>query len=47
MDINDALCCPITGLIMDDPVIFPDGYTYEKKAISEWLSKNSVSPFTR
>lgn len=46
-EVNEAFYCPITGDIMTDPVIFPDGYTYEKKAIEEWLSKHHISPFTR
>lgn len=37
MDISDALTCPILGTVMTDPYIFPDGYTYEKSAIAEWL----------
>eukprot|EP01128_Nolandella_sp_AFSM9_P008725 TRINITY_DN5402_c0_g1_i1.p1 TRINITY_DN5402_c0_g1~~TRINITY_DN5402_c0_g1_i1.p1 ORF type:complete len:763 (-),score=155.00 TRINITY_DN5402_c0_g1_i1:7-2235(-) len=32
---------------MVDPVIDPDGNSYERKAIEEWLGKNSVSPVTR
>jgi hypothetical protein len=32
---------------MSDPVIGPDGYTYERKPIEEWLTKNNVSPVTR
>jgi len=32
---------------MTDPVIFPDGYTYERSAIEEWLKKHANSPYTR
>ena len=32
---------------MVDPVIAPDGYTYERKAIEEWLTRSSESPMTR
>jgi hypothetical protein len=32
---------------MTDPVIFPDGYTYERSAIVEWLGKHHNSPYTR
>jgi len=39
-------CCPITGEIMKEPVVAADGYSYEKQAILEWLSKNNTSPMT-
>jgi hypothetical protein len=32
---------------MRNPVIAPDGYTYERSAIATWLSNNPVSPMTR
>ena len=44
---NEHLCCPITGDLMTDPYIFPDGYTYEKSAIEQWLQLHSQSPITR
>jgi hypothetical protein len=47
MEDNEALNCPITGDVMEDPLIFPDGYTYEKSAIETWLRSHSQSPFTR
>ena len=28
--------CPITGYLMKDPVVAPDGHTYEKAALLEW-----------
>ena len=31
---------------MTDPVSTLDGFTYERKAIVEWLSTNSISPAT-
>jgi hypothetical protein len=30
--------CPITGEIMQDPVVDPEGNSYERTAIEEWLS---------
>ncbi len=39
--------CPITLQVMRDPVIGPDGHTYERSAISEWLAYNDTSPVTR
>jgi len=32
---------------MVDPVIDPEGNTYERSAIEDWLSKNQTSPITR
>ena len=39
--------CPITQELLRDPVIGPDGYTYERSAIETWLSSNAISPMTR
>jgi Mg-chelatase subunit ChlD len=39
--------CSITLQVMRDPVIGPDGHTYERSAISEWLAYNDTSPVTR
>lgn len=33
--------------LMTDPVIGTDGHTYERTAITEWLSTHSESPLTR
>ncbi len=33
--------------LMSDPVIGSDGHTYERNAITEWLTKQQVSPLTR
>ena len=38
--------CPITYVIMDDPVIAMDGYTYERLAIETWFRANQTSPMT-
>lgn len=38
--------CPITCEIMQDPVVLSDGFTYEREAISRWLSQNNKSPMT-
>ncbi|GMI16310.1 hypothetical protein TrLO_g11968 [Triparma laevis f. longispina] len=43
----DPLQCPITGETFKDPVIDPEGNTYERSAILEWLLANSTSPITR
>jgi Mg-chelatase subunit ChlD len=39
--------CPISMDLMTDPVIGNDGHTYERSAITEWLSIHHVSPLTR
>ena len=39
--------CPITIMPMNDPVIASDGQTYERSAITEWLSSHNTSPMTR
>ena len=39
--------CPITFELMKDPVIGPDGQTYERYAIEEWLKTNNTSPLTK
>ena len=50
-DPNDLLertmMCPISHEIMVDPVVDPDGHSYEREAILEWLSRDSRSPITR
>ncbi|KAH3756540.1 sorbin and SH3 domain containing 1 [Pelomyxa schiedti] len=38
--------CPITLEIMTEPVVAPDGFLYEKSAISSWLQKQNSSPIT-
>ena len=45
--INDSFYCPITYTIMLDPVIGPDGHTYERSAIQQWLSTSNISPITK
>lgn len=45
--VPDAYICPITQEKMKDPVIDPDGNSYEREAIEDWLHRNSTSPITR
>ena len=45
--IIESITCPITGMPMTDPVQGPDGHTYERSAITEWLNRNPTSPQTR
>ena len=38
--------CPITGEVMEQPVVTADGFTYEKVSIARWLKKHDTSPCT-
>lgn len=46
-DEDEDMVCPITGELMKDPWVDPEGNSYEKAAIFEWLEKNMTSPITR
>ena len=46
VEVPDDYICPITAEIMTDPVCTLDGFTYERKAITEWLRTNDTSPAT-
>ena len=39
--------CPITLSIMRDPVLMPDGQTYERSAIEKALKSSPLSPLTK
>ena len=45
--IIQSITCPITQEVMHEPMQAPDGHTYEKTAILEWLGRNPISPQTR
>lgn len=38
--------CPITHELMDDPVVLTDGFSYERKAITDWMKLSAISPMT-
>lgn len=38
--------CPILKDVMENPCVAADGYTYDRKAIEEWLEQNDTSPMT-
>ncbi len=40
-------CCPLTKKILLDPVKTCEGTIYEREAIEEWLSKNSLDPISK
>jgi hypothetical protein len=44
---SETFICPITHELMVDPVIDPDGNSYERQAIDDWLRRNGTSPITR
>ena len=39
--------CPLTNVVMVDPVVAEDGVTYERHAIEAWLKEHSRSPVVR
>jgi hypothetical protein len=43
----DAYYCPITFGIIHDPVIDPEGNTFERVAVEYWIQANDNSPITR
>ncbi|XP_024836255.1 WD repeat, SAM and U-box domain-containing protein 1 isoform X3 [Bos taurus] len=46
-EIPDEFICPITRELMKDPIIASDGYSYEKEAMENWISrKKRTSPMT-
>jgi hypothetical protein len=44
--IKDEFICPITQIIMEDPILMPDKYSYERSAITQWLQQKGESPMT-
>jgi hypothetical protein len=46
-DSSASFFCPITRSLMVDPVIDPDGNSYEKHAIEDWIRRSGTSPITR
>ncbi len=43
---HGAFTCPITRVVMQQPVICRDGYSYERAAIQDWLERKGTSPVT-
>lgn len=39
--------CPISLKVMTDPVISPQGFTFERSFITEWIRINQTCPFTK
>jgi hypothetical protein len=44
---SSTFICSITHELMVDPVIDPDGNSYERQAIEDWLRRTGTSPITR
>jgi len=44
--LEDVFVCPITNEIMNDPVIDPQGNSYERKAIENWVAEHGTSQVT-
>jgi len=47
MAVPEEFLCPITTVLMTDPVLGTDGHSYERTAITEWLTHHQTSPITR
>jgi TPR repeat protein len=45
-DFLDDFLCPISKLIMNDPVIINDGHSYEREYIIKWFKQSDISPKT-
>eukprot|EP00759_Apiculatamorpha_spiralis_P003175 PhF_6_TR11536/c0_g1_i1/m.18517 len=43
----EEFLCPISRLVMTDPVMATDNHTYERSQIEEWFRHNNTSPLTR
>jgi len=41
---DSSFLCPISLVLMTDPVMAMDGHTYERSAITKWLENNNTSP---
>ena len=46
-EIVEPLWCPISQEIMTDPVMTPEGQTYERKVIVDWLEREDTDPLSR
>ena len=46
-DENEHYICPIGLTIMKDPVITPNGISFERVNIVNWLEKNNYCPITK
>ena len=42
----EGLRCPITNMLMNEPVMAADGFTYDRAAITDWIEFHRTSPKT-
>ena len=45
-NVPEYFLCPITGCIMRQPAMTPEGVTYDYDALCEWLSSKQTDPST-
>ncbi len=43
----ESFFCPISQEIMVDPVITPQGISYDRRSILDWLKKSNICPITK
>jgi len=41
------LCCPVSLMLLSNPVVASDGFLYEKASLEQILQANGISPMTR
>jgi len=46
-DLSDLMSCNISMELMDNPVVTPSGYLYEKNQIETWIKQQGNDPQTR
>ena len=46
-DVPKEFACPISFVIMNNPVVASDGHTYEREKIEKWMRQKKTSPLTR
>lgn len=46
-DLPEGFKCPLSFEVMVDPVVDPEGNSYERSHIEAWLAKSETSPITR
>jgi len=47
MDEDPDICCPVSLMVLADPVIASDGFVYEKAMLTQLLHNRQRSPMTR
>jgi hypothetical protein len=47
LDEDPDLCCPVSLMVFEEPMIASDGFIYEKSSLLTLLQNRQVSPMTR